>query len=259
MKEEGGKLSAPYGLWVKGLRVWSRRLAWMAGLMLAFLGGCQLLAWSPLLSLRRVEVVTDGVLERREILQWGGVRAGDSLLRVTPGEVRRRLESHPWVERAWVERRFPSTLHIRIQERRPVAKVLVDGMVFLVDSSGFIYPAQERSPVGVRLTLSGLKEEDLRTRPEDCKRVVLEALSLASLLGQRGKWNVEEIRVDPDKGLVLALPEGPQEVLLGFGELAQRLDRLERILEHLSKEGRTKDVVTIDLRHPRRATVRFKG
>lgn len=257
MKEEGGKLSAPHGLWVRGLRAWSRRLGFMGATMVAFLGSCQLLAWSPLLSLRRVEVVTDGVLERRQILQWGEVRVGESLLRVTPQEVRRKLESHPWVERAWVERRFPSSLYIRIQERRPLARVLVEGMELLVDASGFIYPAQDRVPLGVRLTLSGLKEEDLRTRPDECKRVVLEALSLASSLRQRDRWRVEEIKIDPDRGLKLELPEG-QEVILGFGELAQRLDRLERILDHLSREGRMKDILSIDLRHPKRATVKFR-
>ena len=246
-------------LWAARLRRWSVRLAMTAGVLVILVGGCQLLAWSPMLSLKRVEVSTDGRLERREVLQWGGVRPGESLLRTSPSEIKERLEAHPWVDRAWVERSFPNTLRIRIQERKPVARVLVEGKVFLVDGSGTIFPAYDRPPPGEWITLVGLKLEDLTGRPEACKRVVLEGMALAALLGQQAKWAAEEIGVDPDKGLRLALQGGPGEILLGFGELTQRMRRLEKILQHLSKEGRLKDVVRIDLRHPGRATVKFRG
>jgi cell division protein FtsQ len=245
--------------WEARLRRWSVRLAVTAGFLVLLAGGCQLLAWSPMLSLKRVEVTTDGRLERREILQLGGVRPGESLLHTSPSEIRQRLEAHPWVERAWVERSFPNTLRIRVQERKPVARVVVEGKLFLVDASGSIFPAYDRPPPGEWITLVGLKLEDLDTRPEACRRVVLEAMALAGLLAQQARWSADEIAVDPDRGIRLALQGGPSEVLFGFGELAQRVRRLEKILEHLSKEGRLQDVVRIDLRHPGRATVKFRG
>lgn len=245
--------------WVGRLRRWSLKLAVLAGSLLAFLGGCQILAWSPLFNLKRAEVVTDGLLEKREILHWGGVRLGQSLFRIDPREIQQRLESHPWVAGVWVERSFPNLLRITVQERRAVAKVIVEGNVYLADSSGFIYPSFDRPPQGVWLSLKGLKEDDLKNRPEACKKVVLEAIALASLMAHRGKLSIEEISVDPDSGLTLSLQDGPKEVLLGFGELSLRLERLQRILEHVASEGRRQEVVRIDLRHPKRATVKFRG
>lgn len=253
------EVQPPAARWVARLRRWSVKLALAAGSLVALLGGCQLLAWSPMLALKRVEVSSDGRLERREILRWGGVRPGDSLLRTSPSELRERLETHPWVERAWVERSFPHTLRIRLQERRPVARVMVDNQLFLADASGFIFPAYDRPPPGECVTLVGLREEDLSARPDACKRVVLEGLALAALLRQRAGWRIQEIGVDPDRGLRLVLQDGPGEILLGFGGLQERVERLEKILQHLSKEGRRQDVVRIDLRHPRRATVKFRG
>ncbi len=245
--------------WEARLRRWSIRLAMITGFLVLLTGGCQLLAWSPMLSLKRVEVSTDGRLERREVLQLGGVKPGESLLQTSPSAIRQRLEAHPWVERAWVERSFPNTLRIRIQERKPVARVLVEGKLFLVDASGNIFPAYDRPPPGEWVTLVGLRLEDLETRADACRRVVLEGMALAALLAQQAKWAAQEIGVDPDRGLRLALQGGPPEVLLGFGELSQRVKRLEKILEHLSKEGRLQNVVRIDLRHPGRATVKFSG
>lgn len=245
--------------WEVRLRRWSVRLAVTAGFLVLMAGGCQFLAWSPMLSLKRVEVTTDGRLERREVLQLGGVRPGASLLHTSPSEIRRRLEAHPWVEKAWVERSFPNTLRIRIQERKPAAKVMVEGNLYLVDASGSIFPGYDRPPTGEWITLVGLRLEDLGARPEACKRVVLEGMALAALLAQQARWSADEIEVDPDRGIRLSLQGGPAEVLLGFGQLTQRVRRLEKILEHLSKEGRLQDVVRIDLRHPGRATVKFRG
>lgn len=258
MKEQT-QLQTPGVPWEARLRRWSLRLATAAGILVVMVGGCQILAWSPLLSLKRVEVSTDGRLERREVLQLGGVKPGESLLHISPSEIRGKLEAHPWVERVWVERSFPNTLRIRIEERKPVAKALVEGSLFLVDASGSIFPAYDRPPPGEWITLVGLKLEDLDARPEACRRVVLEGMALASLLTRHSRWAAQEIGVDPDKGLRLALQGGPSEVLLGFGELTQRVKRLEKILEHLSTEGRLQDVVRIDLRHPGRATVKFRG
>lgn len=246
--------------WVARLRRWSVRLALLGGIMVGLLGACQLLAWSPMLALRRVEVSTDGRLEQRDVLQWGGVRPGDSLLRTSPSQIRERLETHPWVERAWVERSFPHTLRIRLQERKPVAKVMVGRQVFLADASGFIFPTYGKPPSGEWLTLVGLREEDLAYRPDACQRVVAEALALAAVLGKSGtQWEIQELGVDPDRGLRLLLQDSPGEILLGFGALQDRMERLGKILQHLSSEGRRKDVVRIDLRHPRRATVKVRG
>ncbi len=248
--------------WVRrvlGLRRWSVRLAVGFGALLLLVGAHQLLIASRLLVLERIDVRTDGRLDRREILQWAGVKPGESLLTLRLGEIRRRMASHPWVEQAWVERSFPHALEIRVRERRPVAKVTVDKSVYLLDGTGALFAPVATWLPGDWFNLVGLKEADLKRRPEACQRVLQEALELLHLLKGRPDLKVREVGLDPDRGLRLALEDGPTEVQMGFGDLTERLDRMERIVKHLQREGRQGQVQAIDLRYPRRAVVKFRG
>ena len=258
-KEHAPKEMNPWMRRVAGLRRWSLGLAIAGGLLMVLVGGCHLLISSHFLALKRSEVRTDGRLDRREILHWAGVRPGESLLTLRLREIGRRIESHPWVEQAWVERTFPQTLEIRLQERRPVAKVVVDKTVYLLDGTGAIFAPSDTALPGDWFTLVGLREGDLKRRPEACQRVLQEALALLCLLRDRPEWKVKEIGLDPDRGLRLILEDGPGEIHLGFGDLNQRVDRLEKILKHLARDGRHRQTQWIDLRYPRRATVKFKG
>jgi cell division septal protein FtsQ len=214
---------------------------------------------SPLLALKRVEVKTDGRLDRREILQRAEVKPGESLLTLRLGEIRGRVESHPWVEHALVKRSFPHSLEIRVRERRPMAKLMVDSTVYLLDGTGAIFAPSEAAFPGDWITLVGLKTADLQRRPEACQRVLQEALVLLGLLRDRPQWRVREVGLDPDRGLRLVLEDGPGDIHLGFGDLNQRMERLEKILQHMAAEGRQRQPQGIDLRYPGRATVKFKG
>jgi cell division protein FtsQ len=259
---DGQEREQPGNPWldrVHGLRRWCLRLAAACGLLFLVVGGCQILVTSPFLVLERIEVKTDGRLDRQEILHWAGVKPGESLLTLKLDQIRSRIELHPWVKQARLERALPHTLEIRIEERRPIAKVVVDKITFFLDATGTIFPPLDGAASADWLTLVGLREADLKRRPEACQRVVQEALELLALLKGRSEWKVQEVGLDPDRGLRLALEDGPREIWLGFGDLNQRLERLERILKDLFREGRNGQAQWIDLRYPRRAAVKLKG
>ncbi len=244
---------------VARLRRLSFRFALAAGTLLLLVGGYQLLIHSRFLALQQIEVKTEAYLDRREVVHWVGLKPGESLVTLNLAEIRKKAEAHPWVERAWVTRTFPHTVEIRIRERRPVAKVIVEGETYLLGATGTIFPPLDRSLEGPWLTLVGLKEADLRRRPEACQRVVKEAVELLALLKVRPDWKIREVGLDPDQGLRLALEDGPWDIRLGLGDLKERIERLEKILEHLEKEGRRHQTQWIDLRYPRRATAKVKG
>jgi cell division protein FtsQ len=84
-----------------------------------------LAAWlvinSPLFAIREVRVVGNARLTSSEILKLGGVRLGTNLFRLSPAAVEGDLRRSPWVSDARVDRRWPSTIVLRVEERRPVA------------------------------------------------------------------------------------------------------------------------------------------
>ena len=65
-----------------------------------------------------------------------GVSRGDPILDFSPEAARARLETIAWVQRAHVERRLPSTIVVRIEERRPFAIWQHNGRFVVIDAAG---------------------------------------------------------------------------------------------------------------------------
>jgi cell division protein FtsQ len=98
---------------------------------------------SSLFAIREVRVVGNAWLTSAEVRALGGVRAGANLFRLSPPEVERGLQRSAWVAKARVDRRWPSTVVLWIEERRPAAWLgSPDGPV-VVSADGMVLPAGE--------------------------------------------------------------------------------------------------------------------
>jgi cell division protein FtsQ len=71
------------------------------------------------------------------------LKKGDPLLTLSLGAVRERLESIPTVKTAVVERALPSTLHVKLIEREPVAIWQYKQKLALIDDAGAVMPDLE--------------------------------------------------------------------------------------------------------------------
>ena len=106
-------------------------MAWLVSIALmvwVFQGGLQwflkTFVWSnQALALKRFQVKSQGVIPQHVLIQWTGLQPGDNLLAFHLAEIKRNLELSPFVQEASVERLFPETLRIQVQERRPIAQI----------------------------------------------------------------------------------------------------------------------------------------
>jgi cell division protein FtsQ len=73
-----------------------------------------------------------------QIVSTAGVPEGAKLLRISTGDVVRRVSRIPWIERVRVERLLPSKLRISIVERRPDLLVMTAQGPFLVGLDGLV-------------------------------------------------------------------------------------------------------------------------
>ncbi len=95
------------------------------------------------LALRKLPVLTDGVLSEREIVAQAGLRPGLNTFAIDLPTVRARLLRHPRIASAEVHRELPDTIRLHVRERFPVAKVKAlsqPGLEFsyLLDESGHV-------------------------------------------------------------------------------------------------------------------------
>ena len=120
-----------------------RRLKLIGALVLAVavIGGLVAAAYySPLMSVRTVQVNGTSIVDQADVLSLADVRDGTPLLQVDTAGVAGRVSRLPAVESVTVHRRYPSTLDIDVTERRPTALLdLGDDRLGVMDRLGAVY------------------------------------------------------------------------------------------------------------------------
>jgi cell division protein FtsQ len=171
-----------------------------------------------------------------------GVARGDPILDFSPEEARARLETIAWVQRAHVERRLPSTILVRIEERRPFAIWQHGGRFVIVDREGRTVAAEGLDQFGPLPLLVGAGAETAGAALYDLltlHREVAERVQAMVRVHER-RWNLRL-----HNGADVLLPEGAEAAAI------------ERLAE-LQREARLLDrpLAAIDLRLPDRLVLR---
>lgn len=183
-----GRRHAPWRTWLRlGLGL---AAAAVAALLVALVAFAALSA--PMLRVSQVEVVGTAHLSKGDVLALVDGLRGRNILRANLEEYRRLVLESPWVSAATISRSLPSTVVIRVAERRPMAIGRVGEDLFLVDDHGdrideygpryaeFDLPivdgltrggAQEAGANEPRVQLAARLLREVRTRPELAKRI----------------------------------------------------------------------------------------
>jgi cell division protein FtsQ len=171
-----------------------------------------------------------------------GVARGDPIFGFDPQAAKSRIEALTWVRQVTVERRLPSVIYLRVEERNPIALWQVEGQMAVIDETGAVIAgARPEDFAGLTLVVgpdapihtAGLLHL-LDSEPELRRRVVA-----AVRVGGR-RWNLRF-----HGGTDVRLPEtGAAEAWAQFA----RIERQHGVLQ--------RDVDSIDLRQPDRLVVR---
>lgn len=116
-----------------------------AGVTLAAWVGLPLIKRLPVFRVERVEVAGIGYLTRHGVRAAAGVDSATSVWESTD-RMAARLESHPMIAAARVERLLPSTLAFKVEEVVPVALVASE-VVEPVDRYGNVLPVDPTRPM----------------------------------------------------------------------------------------------------------------
>lgn len=202
-------------------------------------------------------------ITRGDVLQWAGVTEAISAWDAAPDEVRLRLQSHPWVRRATVQREFPNRLSIGIEERRPVAIVRL-GELDYVDRSGRILGALSDGDSRDFPLISGLEEVGPSGFTPVGVRRALRLLRLCERLHCVDAMS--EVYVDQNRGITIFPLRPATAVVVGWGSWREKLTRATRVfaawkgqVERLAAvDVSFRDMVVVKLRDQRPAVGRGK-
>lgn len=182
-------------------------------------------------------------LDRREVMERVPVFQGDRWLEVDLNHVRNEVEALPWIYSAQVSRRWPHTLHIRLQEQKPIA---IWNEHHLLNQYGQVFDRDNKVVQGFPL-LQGAEgsERNVIDRFLEFSRLLapLRLKPVRLQLDERHAWNVTL-----DNGLVIKA---------GNHKALERMQRFVFLYQQeLVKAPRPAAVV--DLRYGSGAAVRWQ-
>ena len=130
-------------------RPW-RLAAWVAAAVAVLAGVVWLVAFSPVLAVRTVEVVGVPAAEVEPITALAAVPLGSPMARVDDGAIADRVRQRATLANVSIERSWPSTLVIHASPRVPVLVAKnPQGQLHVVDSRGVAYAQVRTAPRGV--------------------------------------------------------------------------------------------------------------
>ncbi|MCF6389171.1 cell division protein FtsQ/DivIB [Mycobacterium sp. MBM] len=216
---------------IRGLKV----LMWSAVIAVLAVGAGLLLYFTPIMSARATVVTGLAAISEDEIRQAAAVPAGTPLLQIDTDAVAERVASIRRVASVRVQREYPSTLRITVEERIPlVVKDYPDGP-HLFDKDGVDFVTAPPPP--------GLPYIDTES-PGPNDPATAAALEVLTALPPEVSGQVSRVEAPSVAAITLILFDGRKVV---WGTTDRTQEKALKLAALLTQPGQTYDVSSPDL------------
>ena len=215
------------------------RLA-VAVAVLALIGLAVAVVRSPVLDVDEVQVAGSLRTTPAEVRKAAAIRQGSAMIDVDTSGVARRVEARPWVADATVHRSWPSTVEVRVTERRPVAQARSGAGWSVLDRTGRVLTQLDQRDPGL-VVVTGVSPGAPGSSVGARAGLVLAGALTARLGAAAGA--IEQ----GSEGLELDLRDG---IAVRFGSVDELDEKLFALDAILAKARRDPPIATIDVRVP---------
>ncbi|MEY4511650.1 MAG: hypothetical protein RLZZ450_3772 [Pseudomonadota bacterium] len=238
------------------------------------------LTTAPAFAIDAIDVKGLARVDRAELLSAAGLELGLNVFARSPEDVRARLLRHPWILSAKVERKLPSRFAITIQERAPVALLVVEACstttaksdddpacdeassLYLVSADAKLFKRLSgKDPVDLPV-ITGVARQRFASDPDLQRRILVEAVLLMHAYRNSGLWQqnpLGEIHLEANDGYSLYVGEDLTYVRLGAAPFDQKLLRMKKVFERLEREHARAEYVYLDNeQRPDRVAVKLR-
>lgn len=189
--------------------------------------------------IRNINVRGTSFFDKSDVIKSLGLKFGQPIFSADlNSSLAKILLDLPWVKDAKIERIYPSSISVKVVERKPIGYFQQRSKLFLIDDEGTIIDSKKKLPGAIIFVGNGANKkaaELIRL----LKKHKISGVSSASYIGNR-RWNLEIT-----DSLTVKLPESDMEkALVDFKKLVEE----KQILE--------KDISVIDFRIPSKILVK---
>lgn len=234
----------------------------VAGVTVGAYQGYLALVSSPHLALEEIRIEGNEHLTYEMIVEASGLELGQNYFQISEAEVSEGVAALSWVKRVTVEKSFPRTVAILVEERVARA-VLVEEKSYVVDQEGNIFKLfEDRDYDPMLFAIAGLDATKMAAqgRGGDVKDRVKQAVGLMGeyeRMGLNERYPVDEIDWNGARGFSLLGRRGERFHVGRPGEdMARRLRRLQVLIDALERTNQPVREVHLDNeRNPNWVTV----
>ncbi len=211
---------------------------------------------------RVAEVVVEGnrIIPARTILASAKVPSNNLLFDLDLYAIEQRVMKNEFVKSAAVHRDIPNRVRISIEERIPVAAMVLDRLYYL-DAAGYVLPPARSQFIFDLPVLTGtLPTNECVAGKQTKNRNALDALyilSVAKEIDEDMHRNISEIRIDGNQDFVFYTSEFGIPVILGREHVGTKLVKFDSFWKSVVARNGAHGLQYIDLRFEDQVVARY--
>jgi cell division protein FtsQ len=217
---------------------------------------------SPRFAVRTVLIDGNHRRTPQQIAERGGVAVGKNIFALDLAQAGALITQDPWVEKATVTRKLPSTISISVVEREAAAMVNIGGELYLATRDGDLFKKMgQEDPVDLPV-ITGIPASQVATDRKGVVIAVRRALDVADEADRTGiakRYPLEELHLEKDGSLVVTIGREAISLSLGHPPYRDKMEEASRILNELARRKANASVIFLDNdAHPERVVVRMR-
>jgi cell division protein FtsQ len=217
---------------------------------------------SPRFAVRTVDVHGASRRSTEDIARRAGIVIGQNVFVTDLEAARAAILNDPWIEQASLRRKLPAAISVEIVEREAAALVAIGPDLYLCTRQGEPFKRPESGDPYDLPVVTGLKTDDVVKDREATIGAIRRALDLVAdyeHVGPAKSLPVQEVHIEDDGGLILAVGKDAIQLHMGKGPYRQGLEQATRVLGELGNRRAQASVVFLDNdAHPERVVVRMR-
>lgn len=234
----------------------------LMALLVVILAGTAIYAnvWKENRHINDVVVEGNKIVAVKDILALAKVPSGTLLFELDIYAVEQRVTKNEFVRSVAVHRDIPNRVRITIEERIPVAAMVMDKLYYL-DVEGVVLPPATSQFIFDLPVITGVAQGSDCTPGKRTKSknvlAALELLATARDIDEEVYRNISEIHIDGDKDFVFYTAEFGIPVLLGRDRIGQKLVKFEAFWKSVAAQQGAHLLQYVDLRFEDQVVVRW--
>lgn len=217
---------------------------------------------SPRFAIRTVAVDGNHRRTPQQIAAAGAISVGANVFALDLKQAGARITQDPWVEKATVTRKLPSTISVTVVEREPAALVAIGGDLYLATRDGDLFKKLgAEDPVDLPV-ITGIPAAQVQSDRKGVIIAVRRALDVADEADRTGiakRYPLEELHLEKDGSLVVTIGREAISLSLGHPPYRDKMEEASRILNELARRKANASVIFLDNdAHPERVVVRLR-